>query len=50
MCIELENYKQHDFFNYSDYNQIDTDAEALLNTPLNNPEYNLHLNKQYKVE
>ena len=41
MCIELENYKQHDFFNYSDYNQIDTDAEA---------EYNLHLNKQYKVE
>lgn len=50
MCIELENYKQHDFFNYSDYNQIDTDAENLLNTLLNNPEYNLHLNKQYKVE
>lgn len=50
MCIEIENYKQHDFFNCFDYNQIDTDAEDLLNTLLNNPEYNLHLNKQYKVE
>lgn len=46
MCIELENYKQHDFFNYFDYNQIDIDAEALLNTLLNNPEYNLKLNKR----
>lgn len=46
MCIELENCKQHDFFNYFDYNQIDTDAEDLLNTLLNNPEYNLKLNKR----
>lgn len=46
MCIEIENYKQHDFFNYFNYNQIDADAEVLLNTPLNNPEYNLHLNKR----
>lgn len=46
MCIEIENYKQHDFFNYFNYNQIDADAEALLNTLLNNPEYNLHLNKR----
>lgn len=36
MCIEIENYKQHDLFNYFDYNQIDTDAEDLLNTLLNN--------------
>lgn len=36
MCIEIENYKQHDLFNYFDYNQIDTDAEELLNTLLNN--------------
>ena len=36
MCIEIENYKQHDFFNYSDYNQIDTDTEDLINTLLNN--------------
>lgn len=43
MCIEIENYKQHDHF---DYNQIDTDAEDLLNTLLNNPEYNLKLNKR----
>lgn len=46
MCIELENYKQHDFYNYFNYNQIDADAEVLLNTLLNNPEYNLHLNKR----
>ena len=46
MCIEIENYKQHDFFNYFNYNQIDADAEALLNTLLNNLEYNLHLNKR----
>lgn len=46
MCIELENYKQHDFFNYFNYNQIDAEAEALLNTLLNNPDYNLHLNKK----
>lgn len=46
MCIELENYKQHDFFNYFDYNQIDIDAEDLVNTLLNNPEYNLKLNKR----
>ena len=46
MCIELENYKQHDFFNYFDYNQIDIDAEDLLNILLNNPEYNLKLNKR----
>lgn len=46
MCIEIENYKQHDFFNYFNYNQIDADAEVLLNTLLNNPEYNLHLNKR----
>lgn len=46
MCIELENYKQHDFFNYFNYNQIDAEAEALLNTLLNNPDYNLHLNKR----
>lgn len=46
MCIELENYKQHDFFNYFNYNQIDAEAEALLNTLLNNPEYNLKLNKR----
>ena len=46
MCIEIENYKQHDLFNYFDYNQIDTDAEELLNTLLNNPEYNLKLNKR----
>ena len=46
MCIELENYKQHDFFNYFDYNQLDTDAEDLLNTLLNNPKYNLKLNKR----
>lgn len=46
MCIEIENYKQHDFFNYFNYNQIDADAETLLNTLLNNPEYNLHLNKR----
>ena len=46
MCIEIENYKQHDFFNYFDYNQLDTDAEDLLNTLLNNPEYNLKLNKR----
>lgn len=46
MCIESENYKQHDFFNYFDYNQIDIDAEDLVNTLLNNPEYNLKLNKR----
>lgn len=46
MCIELENYKQHDFFNYFDYNQIDIDSEDLVNTLLNNPEYNLKLNKR----
>lgn len=46
MCIEIENYKQHDSFNYFDYNQIDTDAEGLLNTLLNNTEYNLKLNKR----
>ena len=46
MCIEIENYKQHDLFNYFDYNQIDTDAEDLLNTLWNNPEYNLKLNKR----
>ena len=46
MCIEIENYKQHDLFNYFDYNQIDTDAEELLNTLLNNPEYSLKLNKR----
>lgn len=46
MCIEIENYKQHDLFNYFDYNQIDTDTEELLNTLLNNPEYNLKLNKR----
>lgn len=46
MCIEIENYKQHDLFNYFDYNQIDTDTEELLNTLLNNPEYNLKLNKK----
>ena len=46
MRIEIENYKQHDFFNYFDYNQIDIDAEDLLNTLLNNPEYNLKLNKR----
>lgn len=46
MCIELENYKQHDFYNYFNYNQIDAEAEALLNTLLNNPDYNLHLNKR----
>lgn len=46
MCIELENYKQHDFFSYFTYNQIDAEAEALLNTLLNNPDYNLHLNKR----
>ncbi|WP_298058995.1 ImmA/IrrE family metallo-endopeptidase [uncultured Catenibacterium sp.] len=44
MCIEIENYKQHDLFNYFDYNQIDT--EELLNTLLNNPEYSLKLNKR----
>ena len=32
MCIEIENYKQHNLFNYFDYNQLDTDAEDLLNT------------------
>lgn len=46
MCIEIENYKQHDFFNCFDYNQIDIDVEDLLNTLLNNPEYNLKLNKR----
>lgn len=46
MCIEIENYNQHDFYNYFNYNQIDADAEALLNTLLNNPDYNLHLNKR----
>lgn len=46
MCIEIENYKQHDLFNYFDYNQIDTDAEDLLNTLLNNPEYNLSSTKE----
>lgn len=46
MCIEIENYKQHDSFNYFDYNQIDTGAEDLLNTLLNNPEYNLKFNKR----
>lgn len=46
MCIEIENYNQHDSFNYFDYNQIDTDAEGLLNTLLNNTEYNLKLNKR----
>lgn len=46
MCIEIENYKQHDLFNYFDYNQIDTDAEELLNNLLNNPEYNLKINKR----
>ena len=45
MCIEIENYKQHNLFNYFDYNQLDTDAEDLLNTLLNNPKYNLKLNK-----
>ena len=30
MCIEIENYKQHDLFNYFDYNQIDTDADYLI--------------------
>lgn len=46
MCIEIENYKQHNCYNYFNYNQIDADAEVLLNTLLNNPEYNLHLNKR----
>ncbi len=46
MCIEIENYKQHNLFNYFDYNQLDTDAEDLLNTLLNNPKYNLKLNKR----
>lgn len=46
MCIEIENYNQHDFYNYFNYNQIDAEAEALLNTLLNNPEYNLKLNKR----
>lgn len=46
MCIEIENYKQHDFFNYFDYNQIDTNVEVLLNTLLNNPDYNLKFNKR----
>ena len=46
MCIEIENYKQHDFFNCFDYNQIDIDAEELLNILLNNPKYNLKLNKR----
>lgn len=46
MCIEIENYNQHDFYNYFNYNQIDAEAEALLNTLLNNPDYNLHLNKR----
>ena len=46
MCVEIENYKQHDLFNYFDYNQIDTDTEELLNTLLNNPKYNLKLNKR----
>ena len=46
MCIEIENYKQHDFFNYFDYNQIDTDAEEVLNTLLNNSEDNLKFNKR----
>ena len=46
MCIEIENYKQHDFFNYFDYNQMDTDAEEVLNTLLNNPEDNLKFNKR----
>lgn len=44
MCIEIENYNQHDFYNYFNYNQID--AEALLNTLINNPEYNLKFNKR----
>ena len=46
MSIEIENYKQHNFFHYFDYNQIDIDVEDLLNTLLNNPEYNLKLNKR----
>lgn len=43
MCIEIENYKQHDYF---DYTQIDIDTEDLLNTLLNNPEYNLKVSKR----
>lgn len=46
MCIKIENYNQHDFYNYFNYNRIDAEAEALLNTLLNNPEYNLKLNKR----
>lgn len=46
MCIEIENYKQNNLFNYFDYNQLDTDTEDLINTLLNNPEYNLKLNKR----
>lgn len=46
MCIEIKNYKQNNLFNYFDYNQLDTDAEELLNILLNNPEYNLKLNKR----
>ena len=46
MCIEIENYNQHDVYNYFNYNKIDADAEALLNSLLNNPDYNLHLYKR----
>lgn len=29
MCIEIENYKQHDLFNYFDYNQIDSKRQII---------------------
>ena len=46
MCIEIENYKQKHNYDFSDYfnsNQIDADAEDLLNDFLSNPEYKLKL-------
>lgn len=49
MCIEIENYKQKHNYDFSDYfnsNQIDADAEDLLNDFLSNPEYKLKLDKR----
>ena len=49
MCIEIENYKQKHNYDFSDYfnsNQIDADAEDLLNDFLSNPKYKLKLDKR----
>lgn len=49
MCEEIEKYKKehnYDFSNYFDSKKIDNDAEVLLNNFLNNPKYELKLDKR----